>query len=425
MIFIFPTSTSITLRNRKRYNIVLMRQSTLLSASLAHNFRHLYGDIFWFGVLTGSTLAFLAIYAARRGATGFQVSLLTAGPALMNLFLSLPAGRWLEGKPLIRISFWSAFWQRIGYIAIVPLAWWLHPTAEIWVIIIITLVMSAPVTFLNVGFNTLLAELVPSDWRGEVVGKRNAIFAFSTTAATLLCGQILNWIRFPDNYQIVFALGALSAGISTYHIGRLRSETKIFEIETSQENNKKPLLRLDLLRGSFGAFMLSYLAFYTFQYLPVAIFPLYYVRVMHLSDFYISLGNALFYLTMMIASINLGRVSARIGHRKVLIYSALLMGFYPLCAGLARTPLLYWVASFGGGLISGMVTGGLINRLMERTPENDRPAHMALYNIALNLGMLGGALFGPLLAGILDLRSALLVAAGLRTLAGILLLIWA
>ena len=402
-----------------------MRDSTPLTANLRRNFHHLYGDIFWFGVLTGSTLAFLAIYAARRGASGFQVSLLSAGPALMNLLLSLPAGRWIDGKPLVRVSFWSAFWQRLGYVAIIPLACWLQPDAEIWTIIGITLVMSAPATFLNVGFNILLAELVPADWRGEVVGKRTALLALSTTAATILCGQILNWLPFPLNYQIVFAIGALGAGLSTYHVRQLRPEAVNSSEDDQSEIIKKPLLRWDLLRGSFGPFMLSYFIFYTFQYLPVAIFPLYFVRVMNLNDFTISIGNAFFYSTMTIASIYLGRLSARIGHRKVLIYSAILMGFYPLCSGLARTPLLYWVASLGGGIFSGLVTGGLINRLMERAPENDRPAHMALYNVALNLGMLVGSLCGPLLAGALDLRSSLFVAAGLRTLAGFLLLIWA
>jgi predicted MFS family arabinose efflux permease len=402
-----------------------MRNATTLTPDSRHNFHHLYGDIFWFGVLAGSTLAFLAIYAARRGATGFQVSFLTAGPALVNLCLSLPAGKWVEGKSLIGVSFWSALFQRLGYLALIPLARWFLPEVEMWVIIIITLVSSVPLTVLNVGFNTLLAGLVPTDWRGEVVGKRNALLALSTTVTSITCGQLLNWISFPFNYQVVFALGALGAMMSTYHLWRLRSVPGVLAGDNLGESSVKTLLRLDLLCGGFGPFMFAYLAYYTFIYLPVAIFPLYYVHIMHLSDMVISLGNALFYLTMMIASINLGRVSARFGHRKVLVYSALLMGFYPLCAGLARTPFLYWVASFGGGLISGMVTGGLINRLMERTPQNDRPAHMALYNISLNLGMLGGSLAGPLLSNAIGLRDAVIFSAGLRTLAGILLLIWA
>ncbi len=52
------------------------------------NIRHLYADIFWFGILGGSALAFLNVYAARLGATAMQIGLLTAGPAIVNLLIS-------------------------------------------------------------------------------------------------------------------------------------------------------------------------------------------------------------------------------------------------------------------------------------------------------------------------------------------------
>ncbi|MGE5222072.1 MAG: hypothetical protein ACM3PY_06525 [Omnitrophica WOR_2 bacterium] len=38
-----------------------------LTAEMRANFRRLYADLAGFGVLTGSTMAFLAIYAARLG----------------------------------------------------------------------------------------------------------------------------------------------------------------------------------------------------------------------------------------------------------------------------------------------------------------------------------------------------------------------
>ena len=58
-----------------------------------HNARQLYRDIFWFGILAGSAQAFLAVYAARIGASAYQVGLLTAGPAVVSLVVSLPAAR--------------------------------------------------------------------------------------------------------------------------------------------------------------------------------------------------------------------------------------------------------------------------------------------------------------------------------------------
>ena len=49
------------------------------------NFLHFYLDIAWFGVLSGSAVNFLNIYAARVGATGFQIGLIGAMSAIVNL----------------------------------------------------------------------------------------------------------------------------------------------------------------------------------------------------------------------------------------------------------------------------------------------------------------------------------------------------
>ena len=49
---------------------------------------------------------------------------------------------------------------------------------------------------------------------------------------------------------------------------------------------------------------------------------------------------------------------------------------------------------------------------------------MALHNRVLNLGILAGSLAGPLLGNVVGLQEAVLIAAGLRLLAGIFLKIW-
>lgn len=66
------------------------------------NFIHLYLDIAWYGVLSGSAIAFMAIFAARQGANGFQLGLLNAAPAVVNLAVTLPAGQWLQSRPISR-----------------------------------------------------------------------------------------------------------------------------------------------------------------------------------------------------------------------------------------------------------------------------------------------------------------------------------
>jgi hypothetical protein len=427
-----------------------MSQAILTSESRA-NFRNLYGDVFWYGILGGSTMAFVAVYAARLGASSFQVSLLTIGPAIVNLLFSLPAGRWLEGKPLVRVSLWSSLWQRSGYLLFILLPLFFTSNAQVWALAGITLLMSLPGTLLAISFNAVFAGVVAPEWRAQVVGRRNALLAFSMISTSLLCGQLLDRVTFPYNYQIVFALGALGAGMSSLHLGRLRlrgeppvhlwsinrilSRSGVSRFLDAMRNfssirllsraDGRALLRLDLLRTTFGTFLISCFVFYMCQYVSIPIYPVFNVNVLRLTDGQISLGNALFYTTMMLASFGLGALSRRLGHRRVLITGSLIFGLYPLLIGLAWDATLFWLASIAGGFAWGITSGGLLNRLMERTPEDDRPAYMTLHNLALNLGILLGSLAGPFLAARLGLRDAILTSAGLRFVAGLLFILWA
>jgi MFS family permease len=391
---------------------------------LRSNFRALYADIFGYGILAGSTLAFLNVYVVRLGASNIELGLLSAGPALISLLIAIPIGRWLERRPLIRATYLSSIWFRLGYVMMVLLPWFLPPPAQISTYVLTVLVMSIPGTALAIGFNATLAATVPPEWRAHVIGRRNALMSFSMTAVALLSGQLLDHIAFPLNYQIVFAIGAAGAALSTVFLGRI----KRIGPQPAQGTVKLAAgraLRIDLLRGPFGLVLIAYLVFYLGQAMPVPLFAKMQVDVLHLSDGVISLGTAAFNALMLIGSLQLARLTRRFGHRGVFVATALLYGAYPLLLGLAENGVLFFVASVLGGAITGIMGGAQINRLMERIPDDDLPAHMALNNMAGNVALLVGSLAGPLLADALGLREATLLSAGLRVLAGVALVLWA
>ncbi len=390
---------------------------------LRSNFRALYADIFGYGILAGSTLAFLNVYVARLGASNIEMGLLSAGPALISLLIAIPIGRWLERRPLIRATYLSSIWFRLGYVVMVLLPWFLPPPAQIGSYILVVLFMSIPGTALAIGFNATLASTVPPEWRAHVIGRRNALMSFSMTAVALLSGQLLDHIVFPSNYQIVFAIGALGAALSTVFLGRIKP-IGLSPVSPIKLGNSKAL-RIDLLRGPFGPVLIAYLFFYLGQAMPVPLFAKMQVDVLHLSDGVISLGTAAFNALMLIGSLQLARLTRRFGHRGVFAATALLYGAYPLLLGLAENGVLFFVASVLGGAITGIMGGAQINRLMERIPDDDLPAHMALNNMAGNVALLVGSLAGPLLADAVGLREATLLSAGLRVLAGFALVRWA
>jgi MFS family permease len=415
------------------------------------NFRHLYWDVLWFGVLTGSTMTFMAIFASRQGASAFQVGLLTAGPAVVNLALSLPAGKWLENRSLIRIAYITAFWHRLAYVLMIFLPGTLSATFQLNSLVGLIAIMSIPGAFLAIAFNAMFADVVPPEFRGEVVGRRNAILAISIVASSLISGQLLDRLPDPVNYQLVFAIGSIGAMASTYHLWRLRSGKggvparvgrplmdlarpgtmrflDVFRapigLRFLTRASGTPLIRKEILLGSYGTFMISCLIFYTAQYIPIPLFPIYSVRELSLSDGEISVGTSLFYVTMLLMSLQIRWLSARFGHRRILLIGGLIYGIYPLIMGFARDERLFWIASLCAGANWALLNAGLVNRLMERAPENERPAYMALHNLVLNVGILAGSIIGPGLVGVVELRQAVFLSAGLRLLGGLFFVLW-
>jgi MFS family permease len=399
------------------------------------NFIHLYLDIGWFGVLSGSAVNFLNIYATRLGATGVQIGLIAAMSAIVNLLLAIPAGRWIERRHTGRAVFWASVFYRLGFLLWIPLPWLFSDQVQIWALIFITLLMAVPLTPLGVGFNALFAEAVPADWRAHVAGVRNIILAITFVLTSLISGYILNNLPFPMGYQFIFAIGAIGAGMSSLHIFFIRplkaespAPLPSIHSETAKENDPvqklSSSLRLDIWQSPFRKVLLVLLGFHLAQFLPFPIFPLYNVRILNLNDSNIGTGTALFYLTVLIGSTQFGRLVKLIGHKKVTGWGVFGMGFYPFILAYTSKVWQFFLVSLLGGFMWALAGAAYANYLLENIPAHDRPAHLAWYNMALNAAILSGSLIGPTIATQIGLSSALIVFGLLRFIAGIAILKW-
>jgi hypothetical protein len=160
------------------------------------NFIHLSFDTFWWGILNGSTIAFLAVYASRINASAFQVGLLTAAPAVVNVLLTPTIMRFVRGKSTLKLVRWSNLIMRLFYVLLIPMPILFNQEIQVWMIIIITLVMNIPGAINGVMGNVFLAETIPSEWRSQVIGTRNALLAVSSMASSFMVGWILSSLSF-------------------------------------------------------------------------------------------------------------------------------------------------------------------------------------------------------------------------------------
>lgn len=416
------------------------------------NFWHLYWDIAGFGLLQGSTLAFLIVFITRLEATAWQIGLLTAGPAVINILLTLPAGEWLAGKELGRLVTITAFWFRLGYFVLIPLPLLFSSTIQIWLIVIIILVSSIPGVVLAIGFNGLLAAAVPPVARGMVVGRRNALLAGTTMLAFFLSGWILDNWTFEWGYVVVFTLGALGSGLSTYHLwciqvprgsqfqirplgDRARPGRPLNFIETVnirqtissrlwliwQPNSTKFLHKIS---ARYWWAMWAFFLFHFTQMMLVPILPIFFVRELNLTDGEISWLNMIFYLVVFLVSPFLEALTKQFGNYRLAAGGGVLLAVYPLINAFSSSFMALAIANILVGLVWAVLGGALMNRLLELAPDDDRAIHLAIYNLSLNVAIALSAMLGSLLVEWFEVRQVLFLIFVLRVGSGLALFRW-
>ena len=178
------------------------------------------------------------------------------------------------------------------------------------------------------------------------------------------------------------------------------------------------------ISATFWWAMLAYFIFHFAQLMPGPLFPIFWVREAQLTDGQIGWVNAVFYLAMLAAAPLLAPLAKRLQNRRLNVVGAVLLGVYPLLTAMSNGMTLLIVAGLLGGVTWAILSGSLYNRLLEVVPDNNRPAHLAIYNLILNVAMLSGTMLGPLMADVVGLREILYVAAALRIISGLALARW-
>lgn len=410
--------------------------------------RHLYGEVAWYGVLAGSALGFVVIYITRLGASSSQLGLINAGPALIALLITLPAGRWLARQHIGEAMFRMLVVHRMIYVLWIFLPFVLSPGAQINAYIALTLGMNILGTIITIGFNALYAAAVPPEMRGHVAGIRNALLALTLVISSLVSGFILDNMPFTQGYALVFAIGFVGAAMNAWHFIKLRTirgdegiDPKLVRStmgdnprlaagtgRTSAANGMqgfalrvfargKLILRPEILRTSFGAIVFAMAFFHFALYLSAPIFPLFWVDELSLSDQQISLGTALFQGLVFSGSFSIGWLTLRKGNLWITVVGIFILSLYPLVVSMSIDMTGYLIASVLGGLAWALVGGALGNYVLELAPPLDRPAYLAWSNIAVNAGVLLGSLAGPILADLIGLREAIFMAFIARILA--------
>jgi len=358
----------------------IFRSPTPIPAVFSRNFLHLYFDIAWWGLLNGTTLVFLSIYASRLGASTLQLGLLIASPALVNILFTFPSGRLLARWSPPTATRWSAVLMRFFYALLIPLPVLLPAETQIWVIIGISLVMNIPGTLTAISFNAFFAETVPPEYRAQVAGTRNALFALTTMLTSLAAGFILSHTPFSTGYQIIFTIGFTGAAMSAVHLFLIRplndtggagqavpseEQRELIEAEhASLRAANTDALRLDVVRGPFGRILLLMFLLQISIVMISPVAPKYQVSVLKQTDQLISTGNAVFYMVYLLGSLQNRRLAARFGFQRLIAYGMGGISLALVIFAFSYQPWIYMIHLIVSGIGWALLGGGHVNFIL-------------------------------------------------------------
>ncbi len=373
--------------------------------------------------LFGTQVSFVAIPVIAvllLDAPAYQVALLGTVEFLPFLLFTLPAGAWVDRLPRRLILVFGDFGRAVSLLSI-PIAYQLHGLT-IWQLFVVGFVNGTLTVFFDVADQSFLpAILVPED-----LVEGNSKLQVSGSAAQILGqplgGGIVGLLSAPYAILVDAASFVVSGGLIFWI--RKREPRRVPE---TAEPGRGPAAGLrgeiaEGLRYVLGHSYLRYIAASTgtsnlFSNIAFATFAVFVYRTLGLTPFTVGVIGGLGSVGVLVGALTAGRIAARIGVGRTILWSMIISGPSTLIAALAQpdtaVPLL--VASVFLGSFAGVVYN--INQVSLRqaiTPERIQ----GRMNATMRFLVWGTIPIGQIIGGIL--ASTALGARGALWVGGIL-----
>jgi len=391
-----------------------------LTPTQRQNFFYTQMDALGVGLVNGAA-PFLAVFLARLGGTNFQVGLLSAMPGFTGLFLGLIIGRFLQTRSNIvpwysrvRLIVFSAY-TLTGVMAL------LFPQkATIIAMLIVWALASIPQAILSVAFTVVMNAIAGPEGRYTLMSRRWSILGVTTAVMTMIAGQILNWIAFPLNYAVVFILFSMGGLVSF----RFSSRMQVPPLNVEAVGDKTPLfqqlkrdVRLVFSERPFIAMSVKRLIYIFGSTLVGPLFTLYYVRVVQMSDAWISA-----IVTMQSAILLIGysiwtQQHQKRGSRFILLSTTLVLALYPALTAITRLPLILVFYAGVAGIFQAGMNLVFFDELMKTVPPQHSATFISVDQSAQNALAMSAPLISTSLSNIIGIPAALWIGTGVRLVA--------
>lgn len=378
-----------------------------------HNYRMIRGDSVAMGVIA-SVSPFLPVLIVRLGGSAFDVSLLTAIPAVGGFLLAIPIGQFLQGRR--KIVPWYSGSRMVAHLsyAIAAAILLLVPnTLVVPALLAVLAVAAIPSTVGMVAFPIVMDGAAGSRGRYELMGRRWAIMGLTMALSVTFVGQILDLLPFPQNYQLVL-VGFSIAGLLSFYYSR---QFRVPDAEPAPpEAGRSPLDRLRELilivrsQPSFLGYSARQMVYIVGTRVALPLIPLYYVREVGATDAWIGIIATSQSLALLVGYRLWRRISVRRGGGVVLLATLLAVSLYPVALSLVEDLVIVAILTAIAAMFSAGVDLALFDELMKRVPRAHGVTFTSIDTALVNAASIFAPLLGATMAVALGIDTALRLA---------------
>lgn len=346
------------------------------------NFINVQVDAIGVGLANGAA-PFLPVFLTRLGASSYEVSLLTSMPAMAGLAFSIFLGVFLQKRSnIVRWFSLARLFYILSYAIIGLMAFFIPPNRLVASILSVWAIATIPQTLLTITFSVVMNAVAGPRGRYELLTRRWSIMGITTAVTVFVIGKFLDRVVFPLNYQIVFLALSLGGFVSYYFSSQL-------DLPKAQPASSPPVvappktLRVKitnyvqpiLLQKAFISFSLKRFIYLFGFSMGLPLFPLFFVRQLHVSDSWIATVNTIQTSLMIAGYFFWAQLSRKRGSRIVLAITTLGMSAYPILT--AITPVTYPILIYAG--FAGVFQAGIDLVFFDELMKTIPPAYSATF----------------------------------------------
>ncbi len=350
-----------------------------------------------YSAAVGAGENYVAPYAIFRGATDFNIGLLSSFPALFSALLQLSApyalNRFKNRKQLVLIP---VLLNALSWLLILSTVF-ISAEIALPLLLIFFTFYSATNAFAGTLWASWIADLVPKNVRGQFFGKRNAITQLTSLVSTLLAGALLGLLQDGTTFMgfaILFFASFVFRMVCFVFLNKMDDPPHSVRIKTEHPLS---FFRTRNTREAKNVILLSALFLFSVT-IAGPFFVAYMLRDLGFNYFEFTLVIMASSIARVISMPYWGGISDRFGNKVVLILGSFFVSFIPFLWLLSKSAYVIALIELFSGFVWSAFELSIFNYLISSVRREEIPSYMGNYTFFTGITRFIGPNVGAALA---------------------------